>query len=51
MRAKGLRSQTGYCRHAGCYGKPAVVTQNHLKQKFAVAAPNRVWVTDNRSTR
>ncbi len=46
MRAEGLRSQTGYRRRSGRYGKPATVAPNHLNQKFDVAAPNLVWVTD-----
>ena len=46
MCAEGLRSQTGYRRRSGRYGKPATVAPNHLNQKFDVAAPNLVWVTD-----
>lgn len=46
MRAEGLRSQTGYRRRKGRYGKPAVVAPNRLEQQFDVQAPNQVWVTD-----
>ncbi len=46
MKAEGLRSQTGYKRRQGNYGKPAVVAPNKLQQHFIVEQPNRVWVTD-----
>lgn len=46
MRTEGLKSQTGYHRRQGGYGKPAVIAPNHLQQQFNVAAPNCVWVTD-----
>ena len=46
MCAEGLRSQTGYRRRSGRYGKPATVAPSHPNQKFDVAAPNLVWVTD-----
>ena len=46
MRTEGLRSQTGYRRRQGHYGKPAVVAPNRLEQQFDVQAPNQVWVTD-----
>lgn len=46
MRAEGLRSQTGYRRRQGHYGKPAVVAPNRLAQQFDVQAPNQAWVTD-----
>ena len=46
MRTEGLRSQTGYRRRQGHYGKPAVVAPNRLDQQFDVQAPNQVWVTD-----
>lgn len=46
MRAEGLRSQTGYRRRGGTYGKPAVVAPNQLAQQFDVEAPNQAWVTD-----
>ena len=46
MRAEGLRSQTGYRRRQGHYGKPAVVAPNRLAQQFDSQAPNQVWVTD-----
>jgi len=46
MRTEGLRSQTGYRRRQGRYGKPAVVAPNRLEQQFDVQAPNQVWVTD-----
>ena len=46
MRTEGLRSQTGYRRRQGHYGKPAVVAPNRLEQQFDAQAPNQVWVTD-----
>ena len=46
MRAEGLRSQTGYRRRQGSYGKPAVVAPNRLAQQFDAQAPNQSWVTD-----
>ncbi len=46
MRQEGLRAQVSYRRRAGRYGKPAVVAENQLEQKFDVEAPNQVWVTD-----
>ena len=46
MRAEGLRSQTGYRRRQGRYGKPAVVAPNRLAQQFDAQAPNQIWVTD-----
>ena len=47
MRREGLRSQTGYRRRPGAYGrKPAVVSPNRLDRRFDVTAPNVAWVTD-----
>ena len=46
MRAEGLRSQTGYRRRQGRYGKPAVVAPNRQAQQFDAQAPNQIWVTD-----
>ena len=46
MKQDGLRSQTGYRRRSGAYGKPAVVAPNQLAQQFDVEAPNQAWVTD-----
>ncbi len=46
MRSEGLRSQTGYRRRKGHYGKLAIVAPNRLEQQFDVQAPNQVWVTD-----
>ena len=46
MRTEGLRSQTGYRRRQGHYGKPAIVAPNRLEQQFDAQAPNQVWVTD-----
>lgn len=46
-RLAGIRAQIGYKRRPGTYGgKPAIVANNQLKQKFEVKAPNQVWVTD-----
>jgi putative transposase len=46
MKAEGLRSQTGYKRRQGKYGRPSIVAPNKLQQQFMVDHPNRVWVTD-----
>ena len=46
MQQEGLRSQTGYRRRSGKYGRPAVVAPNQLAQQFDVEAPNQAWVTD-----
>ena len=46
MRTEGLRSQTGYRRRQGHYGKPAIVAPNRLEQQFDAQAPNQLWVTD-----
>jgi len=47
MKAERLRSQTGYHRRPGKgYGKPSVVSPNHVQQQFDVREPNKVWVTD-----
>ncbi len=43
----GIAAQVGYRRRPGRYGaKPAVVAENRLQQRFGVAAPDQVWVTD-----
>lgn len=43
----GIAAQVGYRRRPGRYGgKPAVVAENRLEQKFEAAAPDQVWVTD-----
>lgn len=42
-----IAAQVGYGRRPGRYGgKPAVVAENRLEQKFEAAAPDQVWVTD-----
>lgn len=46
MKVEGLRSQTGYKRRKGHYGKPAVIAPNQLQQRFDVEEPNQIWVTD-----
>jgi putative transposase len=46
MKRDGLRSQTGYRRRPGRYGRPAIVAPNQLEQHFDVEAPNQAWVTD-----
>jgi putative transposase len=47
MNKAGLRAQVGYRRRPGKHGtKPSVVIANQLNQKFDVAAPDQVWVTD-----
>ena len=43
----GVKAQIGNKRKPGFYGgPPAIVAQNKLEQRFEVAAPNQVWVTD-----
>ena len=43
----GIAAQLGYRRRPGQRGgKPAVMAENKLEQRFQVAAPDRVWVTD-----
>ena len=47
MSKAGLRAQVGYRRRPGKHGaKPSVMIANQLNQKFDVAAPDQVWVTD-----
>ena len=47
MRKAGLKAQIGYKRRPGKYGtRPAIIASNHLKQDFAVTAPDTAWVTD-----
>jgi putative transposase len=43
----GIAAQIGYRRRPGRYGgKPAVVVENRLEQKFETSAPDQIWVTD-----
>lgn len=43
----GIAAQIGYKRRPGRYGgKPAVVVENKLEQRFQTSAPDQVWVTD-----
>ncbi len=43
----GIAAQIGYRRRPGRYGgKPAVVAENKLEQKFGAALPDQIWVTD-----
>ena len=43
----GIAAQVGYKRGPGRYGgKPAMVAENRLEQKFEASAPDQVWVTD-----
>ncbi|MCB1328002.1 MAG: IS3 family transposase [Maritimibacter sp.] len=43
----GITAQIGYRRRLGRYGgKPAVVAENRLEQKFEASAPDRICVTD-----
>lgn len=43
----GITAQIGYRQRPGRYGgKPAVVAENRLEQKFEASAPDRIWVTD-----
>lgn len=43
----GIAAQVGYKRRPGRYGgKPAVVAENRLEQRFETSAPDQVWVTD-----
>ena len=43
----GIAAQIGYRRRPGRYGgKPAVVAENRLEQRFEASRPDQVWVTD-----
>ncbi|KRS12213.1 putative transposase OrfB [Roseovarius indicus] len=43
----GITAQVGYKRRPGRYGgKPAVVAENRLEQRFDASQPDQVWVTD-----
>ncbi|MEJ2020259.1 MAG: IS3 family transposase, partial [Maritimibacter sp.] len=43
----GIAAQVGYKRRPGRYGgKPAIVAENRLEQRFEASAPDQVWVTD-----
>jgi len=43
----GIAAQVGYGRRPGRYGgKPAVVAENKLEQRFRTPEPDQVWVTD-----
>lgn len=42
FRLDGIR---GYKNHEYGYGRPSIVTPNHLKREFDVAQPNEAWVT------
>lgn len=43
----GIAAQVGYTRRPGRYGgKPAIVAENKLEQKFDANAPDQTWVTD-----
>lgn len=43
----GIAAQVGYRRRPGRYGgKPAIVAENRLEQKFEASEPDQVWVTD-----
>lgn len=42
-----IAAQKGYkCRPGRYGGKPAVVAENRLEQRFETCAPDQVWVTD-----
>jgi len=43
----GIAAQIGYRRRPGRYGgKPAIVAENRLEQKFDATVPDQTWVTD-----
>lgn len=43
----GIAAQIGYRRRPGRYrGKPAIVAENRLEQRFEASVPDQVWVTD-----
>jgi putative transposase len=43
----GIAAQIGYRRRPGRYGgRPAVVAENRLEQRFEAAEPDQIWVTD-----
>lgn len=41
-----IKAIRGYKVHKYGYGRPSIVTPNHLKRVFDVAHPNEAWVTD-----
>jgi len=46
-RLAGISAQIGYKRRPGRYGgKPAIVAQNRLEQRFQSCKPDQIWVTD-----
>ncbi len=48
----GSAAQVGYKRRPGRYGgKPAIVAENRLEQRFESSAPDHVWVTDITTSR
>ena len=43
----GIAAQVGYKRRPGRYaGKPAIVAENRLEQRFDAPQPDQAWVTD-----
>lgn len=43
----GIAAQVGYKRRPGrCGGKPTIVAENRLEQRFEASAPDQIWVTD-----
>ena len=46
MKQHGIKAIRGYKVHKYGYGRPSIVTPNHLKRDFDVAQPNEAWVTD-----
>ncbi len=46
MKQHDIKAVRGYKIHKYGYGRPSIVTPNHLKREFDVAQPNKAWVTD-----
>ena len=46
MKQHNIKAIRGYKVHKYGYGRPSIVTPNHLKRVFDVAHPNEAWVTD-----
>lgn len=44
---KQVTAQVGYRQRPGRYGgKPAIVAENRLEQRFETPAPDHVWMTE-----
>lgn len=46
MKQHDIKAVRGYKIHKYGYGRPSIITPNHLKREFDVAQPNEAWITD-----